>query len=102
MKAIVTQKRHEGGWLRSDSGCGHGLCLGTLWKQNQDFLVDGIEKTGGQHVTMALEIEIPGGSAALESEINSPILRYLLDNQMKIVSRKLEIQVCNGRDLGNS
>lgn len=51
-------------------------------------------------ITMALEIEIPGGSAALESEINSPILRYLVDNQMKIVSRKLEIQVCNGRDLG--
>lgn len=53
-------------------------------------------------ITRALEIEIPGGSAALESEINSPILRYLVDNQMKTVSRKLEIQVCNGRDLGNS
>lgn len=51
-------------------------------------------------ITMVLEIEIPGGSAALESKINSPILRYLLDNQMKVVSRKLEIQVCNGRDLG--
>lgn len=51
-------------------------------------------------ITMVLEIEIPGGSATLESRINLPILRYLLDNQMKIVSRKLEIQVCNGRYLG--
>lgn len=51
-------------------------------------------------ITMVLEIEIPGGSPALESSINLPILRYLLDNQMKIVSRKLEIQVCNERDLG--
>lgn len=49
MKAIVTQKRHEDGWLSSDSGCGHGLGPDTFWKQNHDFLADGIEKTGGQH-----------------------------------------------------
>lgn len=43
MKAIVTQKRHEDG-----SGQIVAVNMG-VWKQNQDFLADGIEKTGGQH-----------------------------------------------------
>lgn len=42
---------------------------------------------------------ILGGSVGLESNINSYILRYLLDTQMKMVSKKLEVQVCNEGDM---
>lgn len=50
-------------------------------------------------IIIFLEIEILGGSVGLESNINSYILRYLLDTQMKMVNRKLEVQVRNEGDM---
>lgn len=50
-------------------------------------------------IIIFLEIDILGGSVGLESNINLYILRYLLDTQMKMVSRKLEVQVRNGGDM---
>lgn len=50
-------------------------------------------------IIIFLEIEILGGSVGLESNINSYILRYLLDTQRKMVSRKLEVQVRNEGDM---
>lgn len=50
-------------------------------------------------IIIFLEIDILGGSVGLESNINLYILRYLLGTQMKMVSRKLEVQVRNGGDM---